>query len=196
MRFRLFGLILASALLSAPAAWAASYTLDADHTTIQFKIRHLLTPVAGSFNQLEGSFDYEPDHPESWKVQAVIQAASIDTRVSQRDEHLRSADFFEAEKYPTITFESRKISGYDKAAGAAKLEGDLTIRGITRPVILDLEIHGVADDPWGNTRAGFTATGKINRKDFGLNWNQALETGQLLVGEEVQILLEVEGIRQ
>ena len=193
MRPRTSALVLAAALLAAaPAAWATTYTIDRDHTTIGFKIRHLFSQVQGTFDQFEGTFTYVPGKPEEWKASAVIQAASIDTRVEKRDTHLRSPDFFDVETYRTLTFTGTKVT--DITPTSAKLQGELTIHGVTKPVILDLAIHGEGKDPWGNIRSGFTATTTINRKDFGLTWNQALETGQLLVGEEVVITLEVEGI--
>lgn len=177
---------------AAPAAWATTYTIDADHTTVGFKIRHLFSRVSGTFDQVEGSFDYVPDKPELWKTSATIQAASINTRHAARDKHLRSKDFFEVDTYPTITFTSTGVS--DATVTGATLNGLLTIHGVQKPVMLDLEIHGEAKDPWGNQRSGFTASTTINRKEFGLNWNEAVETGQLLVGEEVEITLEVEGV--
>ncbi len=184
--------VLSLVLLSAPSVWAATYAIDTEHTSVTFKIRHLFSQVSGSFNQFEGTIDYEPGKPQTWKTEAVIQAASIDTNVAQRDKHLRSKDFFDAEKYPTLTFKSTKVT--EATAEGAKLQGDLTIHGVTKPAVLDLAIHGVGKDPWGNTRAGFTAKTKINRKDFGLDWNQAVETGGVLVGDEVEITLEVEGL--
>lgn len=183
-----------SILLSVPTVSAAAYTVDADHTTVSFKIRHILSYVQGRFNQFEGNFAYEPGKPETWRAEATIQVASIDTNVEQRDKHLRSPDFFDAEQFPTIAFRSTEVT--DTTETSAKLRGLLTIHGVEKPVVLDLEIHGVAKDPWGNTRASFTATTTINRKDFGVTWNQVLETGQLLVGEEVIITLEVEGVLQ
>jgi polyisoprenoid-binding protein YceI len=114
--------------------------------------------------------------------------------VAPRDAHLRSADFFDVEQHPTISFTSTQVT--DVAPTSAKLHGLLTIRGVEKPVVLDLKIHGVGNDPWGNTRSGFTATTTINRKDFGLTWNKAVESGQLLVGEDVDILIEVEGLLQ
>ena len=174
------------------AAWATTYTIDKDHTTISFKIRHLFSKVEGTFNEFEGTFDYVPSHPEQWKSTATIQAASIDTRVEKRDTHLRSKDFFEVETYPTILFKSTQVT--EITTTSAKLQGLLTIHGVEKPVVLDLAIYGEGKDPWGNIRSGFTAKTTINRKDFGLNWNKALETGQLLVGEEVEITLEVEGL--
>lgn len=194
MQMRVVIGVLVGFLLSAPAAGAATYRIDPDHTTVEFKIRHLLAYVRGTFNQFEGSFDYAPGQPEQWKANATVQAASIDTRVDKRDAHLRSPDFFAAEQYPTITF--RSTGATDVTPSGAKLHGILAIHGVEQPVVLDLTIHGVSQDPWGNERAGFTAATTINRKDFGLTWNQALETGQLLVGEEVDVILEVEGVAQ
>ena len=181
-------------LFAASPAFAATYKVDSDHTTVSFKARHLFSNVIGTFKQFEGTFDYEPGQPETWKVNATVQTASIDTNVTQRDNHLRSPDFFDAEKYPTLTFSSTKVT--DLAAGSAKLEGLLTIHGIGQPVVFDLTINGVGKDPWGNTRASFSATTKIDRKDFGLTWNKVLESGQLLVGDEITITLEVEGLLQ
>ncbi len=171
---------------------AATYTIDPDHSSITFKIRHLFSKTNGQFKQFKGTVDYEPGKPETWKTQAVIQAASIDTNVEPRDKHLRSKDFFEVETYPTLTFKSTKVT--DATAEGAKLHGDLAMHGVTQPVVMDLAIHGVGKDPWGNTRAGFTATTKVDRKDFGLTWNKAVETGGLLVGDEVEITLEIEGL--
>ena len=187
-------LLFCSLLGVSASAHAAAYKLDPDHTSITFKIRHLLSWVSGSFDQFEGTFEYEPGKPELWKANAVIQAASIDTGVQQRDEHLRKKDFFEVETYPTIAFESTKAAAVSETA--ARVEGNLTIHGVTRPVVLDVEILGEAKDPWGNEMAGFTATTTINRKDFGLTWNQAVEAGQFLVGDEVKITIEVTGIKQ
>ena len=186
----LFALFLTFSL--APCAFAASYAIDADHTTVSFKIRHLFSNVQGTFKQFEGSFDYEPGKPDQASAQAVIKTASIDTNVEGRDKHLRSADFFDAEKCPDMSFKSTKFA--EDSAESGRLEGVLTLHGVEKPVILDVQMHGAGSDPWGNTRAGFTATTKINRKDFGLNWNKTVEAGQLLVGEEVLITLEVEGI--
>ena len=171
---------------------AATYAVDPDHTAVSFKIRHLFSNVQGQFNKFEGTVDYEPGKPDTWKTSGTIDAATINTNVQERDKHLRSADFFDVEKYPTISFKSTKVT--DANDTGAKMEGLLTIHGVEKPVVLDVAIHGVGKDPWGNTRAGFTATTKINRKDFGLNWNEALEAGGVLVGEEVEINLEIEGI--
>jgi len=192
MRRLLTAAAILTCALGVQPAWAATYTLDADHTAVSFKVRHLFSYVRGTFNQFEGTFEYEPGAPDTWKANAVIQADSIDTRVKERDKHLRSKDFFEVDKFPAITFVSTKVT--DVTPEGAKLHGDLTIHGVTRPVVLDLAIHGAGKDPWGNVRSGFTATTAINRKDFGLTWNQALEAGKVLVGDEVEITIEVEGL--
>ena len=180
-----------SALVSS-AAWATTYTIDKDHSTVAFKIRHLFSNVQGTFNEFEGHFDYVPGHPEQWKATATIQAASIDTRVEKRDQHLRSKDFFDVETYPTLTFQSTSVT--DVTETSATLHGTLTMHGVQQPVVLNLEIHGEGKDPWGNMRSGFAATTKLTRKDFGIVWNKAMETGQLLLGDEVEVLLDIEGI--
>lgn len=176
------------------AAFAAEYVIDADHTAISFKVKHLLSNVQGQFKEFEGKFTYDPEKPETWKVEAVIYAGSIDTNNAERDKHLRSKDFFDVENIATITFKSTSVT--DVTSTNAKLHGLLTIHGVEKPVVLALEVLGVEKDPWGNVAAGFTATTKINRKDFGLTWNQVLETGGVLVGEEVTITLDVAGLLQ
>ncbi len=176
------------------SAQAATYKVDLDHSTISFKIRHLFSNVMGVFRQFEGTFDYDPGKPETWKVNATVQAASIDTNVKERDNHLRTKDFFDVAAFPTLTFVSTGVT--DVAGESAKLNGNLTIHGVEKPVVFDLIINGVGKDPWGNVRASFTAVTKINRKDFGLIWNKVVESGQLLVGEEVTITLEAEGLLQ
>ncbi len=194
MRHRIASLLAVCILTAAPPAWCAAYKIDPDHSAVTFKIRHLFSKVSGTFNEFSGSFVYEPDHPEQWSAEAVVQTASINTRVEARDKHLRSADFFDVEKVPTMTFKSTQVT--DATPTAAKLHGILTLHGVERPVILDLQILGEGKDPWGNVRAGFTAATTINRKEFGIIWNKVGETGQLLLGEDVDILLEVEGVKQ
>ena len=191
---RHFGVLLAGLFLLSfsQAAQAAVYKVDPDHSSVSFKIRHLLSNVTGHFKVFEGQIEYEPGKPETWKTTGSIDAASIDTNVPERDKHLRSADFFDVEKFTKIEFRSTGVREANETS--AKLDGLLTLHGIEKPVTLDVEIHGVGKDPWGNVRAAFSATTKIDRKDFGLSWNQALETGQWLVGEEVVITIEAEGI--
>lgn len=178
-------------LMSLPAlSQAMTYEIDRAHSTVSFKVRHLLTKVRGRFDAFKGTLEYVKGKPKSWKVNAEIEANSINTNLPDRDKHLRSADFFEVKKYPKIMFKSKKIKNVK--GNRAKLHGDLTIHGVTKPVVLDMEIGGIAKDPWGNTKAAFSAVTKINRKDFGLVWNKVLETGGVLVGEEIEIELEIE----
>jgi polyisoprenoid-binding protein YceI len=194
MKFsKLFSFFFLSLFLLSGLSYGATYDLDVDHTTVGFKIKHLLSWTKGQFNEFKGTFEYDPEKPEASKVEAAVKVGSIDTNVPQRDTHLKSKDFFDAEQFPEMTFKSTKFTpeGKDKA----KLEGLLTIHGVEKPVVFDVDVLGVAKDPWGNVRAAFTAETKINRKDFGLGWNKTLETGQFLVGEEVTITLEVEGIQ-
>jgi polyisoprenoid-binding protein YceI len=178
---------------AAVPALAADFQLDPAHSSIQFQVRHLgISKVRGEFTDFDASFSYEPGKPASWQAEATIQATSIDTQNEQRDTHLRSPDFFDVAEYPTITFKSTGIEMTGE--NTARLKGNLTIRGVTKPVVLDLETSGTIVDPWGNTRAGFSASGTINRQDFGLTWNKVLETGGLVVGNDVGIAIEIEGI--
>ena len=166
------------------------WNIDPSHSTAEFSVRHMMiTNVKGRFGKLEGTVEYDPAHPELSKFEATIDATSIDTRDEKRDAHLRSADFFDVEKNPKLTFTSREIK---RTADGFTAIGDLTMHGITKPVTL--EIEGPTEetkDPWGNTRIGASAHAKINRKDWGLNWNAALEAGGVLVGETVKITLEI-----
>ncbi|RMD85203.1 MAG: polyisoprenoid-binding protein [Candidatus Dadabacteria bacterium] len=190
---KIAGALLTIVLAVPAAASAKTYKVDPDHTTVAFRIRHLFSYVEGRFKQFEGRIEFDPKTPEKTRVQGSILVASIDTGVPERDKHLRSKDFFDVEKYPRITFESTRVSDIDPKAMKAKLHGKLTIHGVTRDVVLDVAFLGEGKDPWGNTKAGFTARGKINRKDFGLGWNEVLETGGLLVGEEVELRVDAEG---
>lgn len=194
---RIVTCLLSSSLLLALVAQASagSFTLDRAHSAVEFKVKHMMiSKTRGEFGDFTASFDFEPGEPESWRVEATIQAASLDTRNEDRDKHLRSEEFLFVEKYPTITFVSTGVEMVGDRE--AKLAGDLTIRGVTRPVVLDLEVRGMVDDPWGNTKAGFAVSGKINRKDFGLTWHKVLETGGLVVSDEVEIIIEIEGSLQ
>ncbi len=185
--------LVAALALVTPAAFAANtYDLDASHSSAQFAVRHMMvTNVRGEFTRLSGTLTLDEKNLKSSKVEAVIDAKTINTREDKRDEHLRSADFFDVEKHPQITFTSTefKKAGKDKY----KVKGNLTLRGVTRAVVLDVELPSVeAKDPWGNIKRGATATTTVNRKDFGLTWNQALETGGVMVGEEVKITLDLQ----
>lgn len=188
-----FSLFILSLTLAVGSANAAVYKIDKEHTSVSFKIKHLLSQVQGQFNEFDGSFNYDPEKPEASNVEATVNTASIDTNVAARDKHLKSKDFFDVEKFPSMTFKSTAFK--PESAEKAKLEGNLSIHGVEKPVVFEVDIHGVAKDPWGNVRSAFTAVTRINRKDFGLNWNQALETGGVLVGEEVTITLEIEGLQ-
>lgn len=194
MTHRSIALSFLGLFLAFGTASAATYDVDVQHSTVGFKIKHLLSNTQGQFTRFSGVVNYEPGQPASWSAEGTIETASIDTNVEKRDEHLRSADFFEADKYPTISFKTVKV--LESTDTTAKIEGILTMHGVEKPVVLDVTIHGIAADPWGNTRIGFTAETRINRKDFGLGWNKALETGGVLVGEEVVITLEIEGIQK
>ncbi len=172
----------------------AVWKIDPTHTHAEFGVRHLMiSTVKGHFTDVAGTVVVEDADPTTAQVDVTIGVTSIDTRVEPRDQHLRSADFFDAERFPTITFRSTKV----ERVGDERYEvtGDLTIRDVTRPVTLDVEGLGGVRDPWGNERAGYTATARVDRKDFGLNWNQALETGGFVVGDEVKLGLEVELVR-
>lgn len=177
------------------AAQAAEYAIDPAHSTIGFQIRHLtISKVNGKFDAFKGGFTFVKDDPSSWQAEVSIDAASINTGNEKRDEHLRSTDFFDVARFPTITFKSTAVSM--KEGNEGTVTGDLTMHGVTRSVTLDVEFLGEVNDPWGNERAGFSLRGKINRQDFGLTWSKALETGGFVVGDEVKLLIEVEGVKK
>ncbi len=170
------------------------YAIDPAHTSVEFLVRHMmLAKVRGRFTGVTGSFAVPQEGTLPSEIEAHIDASTIDTREEQRDAHLKSADFLDAANFPTLDFVGSKIEG---SGESFTLHGNLTIHGVTRPVALEVSFEGRATDPWGNQRVGFTAHTKIARKDFGLTWNQALETGGVLVGDEVRIELNVEGILQ
>jgi polyisoprenoid-binding protein YceI len=159
-----------------------------------FQVRHLLTKVRGRFSDFEGTVQFDDANPAQSSVNFTIQATSIDTSEADRDKHLRTADFFDVETFPTITFHSTRITS--TGDGGYDVVGDLTIHGVTREVTLPVSHLGKAKDPWGNERMGFEAETTINRKDFGLSWNAALETGGFLVGDEVKIQLQIQAVGQ
>ena len=190
-------IIVAAMILAIPyAAVASTWNIDPDHSNFGFKIKHLMVSnVKGNFEKYSGIVEINDKDMTKSKVEVTIDTNSVNTNVKKRDDHLRSADFFDVAKYPTITFVSKKVTvvGPDKL----KVTGDFTLHGVTKEVVLDLEgPTAESKDPWGNIRKGATATTKINRKDYGLMWNQALETGGVLVGDEVDITLEVEMIKK
>jgi polyisoprenoid-binding protein YceI len=172
-----------------------SWKIDPAHSEINFTVRHLMiSNVRGRFEKFSGDINFDIDNPAASTLDVSIDAASINTKEPQRDGHLRSPDFFDAEKFPSLTYKGTRFEVLDPSHG--KIYGDLAIRGVAHQVVLDVEYSGMAKSPWGNTSAGFSATTKINRKDWGLNWNQALESGGVLVGDEIKIAIEVEIIQQ
>ena len=177
-------------------AGAATYQLDTDHSSIQFKIRHLtVSNVTGTFNKIKGTASVEGEDLATLKVEVTIDAASVDTGHQKRDEHIRTADFLDVAKYPTITFVSKKVVKAEP--GKLRITGDLTLHGVTREITVDLEgPTPEIKDPWGNFRRGATGTAKIDRRDFGITWNKALDTGGLVVGNEVGIQVDIEWVRK
>ena len=169
-----------------------TYSIDKAHSEVSFQVRHLLTKVRGRFSDFNGTIEFDVENPERSLVDVEIRAASIDTNERDRDAHLRSADFFDVEKIPVLTFRSTKIRRYSDERFA--VTGDLTIHGVTRSVSFEASLLGTAKDPWGNERIAFEAETTINRKDFGLTWNAALETGGFLVGDDVKISLSVQAV--
>ena len=173
----------------------SKYQIDPSHSTANFSVRHMMmAKVHGGFEKMTGTLDFDPQNPSKASVEIVIDAASISTRDSARDTHLKSADFFDIEKYPTLNFKSTKVEG---SGSDLKVVGDLTIHGVTKQVTL--EVEGPSEeikDPWGNLKIGASATTKIKRKDFGLTWNAALEAGGVLVGDDISITLDVQFVKQ
>jgi polyisoprenoid-binding protein YceI len=167
-----------------------TFTIDKAHSEVIFQVRHLVTKVRGRFDDFEGTLQLDEATPANSSVQFTINAQSIDTNIGDRDTHLRSADFFDVEKFKTITFKSKRMTS--KGGDNYDVVGDLTIRGTTKEITLPVTHLGKAKDPWGNEKLGFEAEYTVNRKDFGLNWNAALETGGFLVGDDVKISLSIQ----
>ena len=177
-----------------PTTLTGNYAIDPSHSRIGFVARHaMVTKVRGSFNEFDGSGYFDAENPADSHLQLTIQAASIDTRNADRDGHLRSNDFFDMDTYPEITFASTAVEQVD--AENYRVTGDLTIKGVTKPVTVDFEYTGTAVDPYNNQRIGFEGKTTINRKDWGVNWNAALEAGGVLVSEKVTLEFEVSAIR-
>jgi polyisoprenoid-binding protein YceI len=172
-----------------------AWTIDTSHSEIIFSVRHMMiSKVRGRFEKFTGTVNFDEANPAASSVEVQIEAGSINTNDEKRDGHLTSADFLDTATFPQITFVSKSVEVVDASTG--RITGDLTIRGVTKEVVLTTEYSGQAKSPWGTTSAGFSAETKINRKDWGLNWNVALETGGVLVGEEVTIQIEVEIVKQ
>jgi polyisoprenoid-binding protein YceI len=172
----------------------ASWTFDTTHSKASFAVKHMMvTTVRGSFEQLEGKIEYDPANPSAATVEVQIPAASIDTGVTDRDNHLRSPDFLDVANHPMLTFKSSQVE--PTGGETARITGDLTIRGVTREVVIDAEFLGLQTDPFTKAqKAGFSGETKINREDYGLMWNVALEAGGVLVGKEVRIFLDVQAV--
>ena len=175
-------------------AETARWNLDPDHSTIEFRVTHMVvSKTTGRFMDYAGFIDLDAEASIVKAIEATIKTGSVNTNHEKRDAHLRSADFFDVEHYPTITF---KMKSYKKTTEGYTAVGDLTLHGVTKEITLAGQYNGATKDPWGNTRAGFSAEGKLNRKDFGMVWNKTLDSGGLVVGDEVQIRLDIECIKE
>jgi polyisoprenoid-binding protein YceI len=184
----------ALSLLAALPLRAETFAIDASHSEVGFQVRHLVSQTRGRFNDFAGTVDLDPKNLASSSVDFKIKATSIDTNVADRDKHLRGADFFDVEKYPEITFKSKSV----KAAGndTYNVTGTLTMHGVSKDITLPVTYLGQAKDPWGNTRAGFEAATTLNRKDFGIVWNKALDAGGAMLGDDVKININLETVKK
>ncbi|HEU4521810.1 MAG TPA: YceI family protein [Thermoanaerobaculia bacterium] len=190
-----FKVALVAALLAATPLFAAdTFKVDKSHSSADFKIRHMMSNVTGRFSDFDATIALDRGNPAASSVEFTINAASIDTANENRDKHLRSADFFEVEKYPAITFKSTKIT----PAGKDRFDvtGNLTMHGVTKEVTLPVTFLGFGKDPWGNERAGFEIETTLNRKDYGLNWNKALDQGGVLLADDVKVSIALEAVKQ
>ncbi len=188
MKKSLLATVLAGLFIASSCASAAVYKVDPSHTAVGFSVKHMMiSTVSGKFSDFNGTYDLNKGIFKS--LSGHIKTASVDTGIAKRDDHLRSADFFDAANFPDMTFTM-------KSATKTKMTGNLTIRGVTKKEVLNIEMGGVITDPWGNQRSGFVLSGKVNRKDFGLNWNKAIEAGGFVVGDDVKLIIEVEGIEE
>ncbi|MBI5507684.1 MAG: polyisoprenoid-binding protein [Deltaproteobacteria bacterium] len=186
----------AAVVLVAPAlAFAATYDLDPVHTTVSFSVRHMMvTNVRGEFQKVSGTIEYDAKNPQKSVIKVAIDPATISTRDEKRDAHLKSPDFFDVAKFPTMTFESTKVEA--AAKGKLKVTGKLTMRGITKEIVLDVDGPSAElKDPWGNIKIGASATATVNRKDWGVSWNATLDAGGVVVGDEVKIQLDIEAAK-
>lgn len=178
-------------LVGMGAAHASAWEIDGVHSAANFSVRHMMVSnVRGDFSKLTGTLNIDDKDITKSSVEATIDVNSINTREPKRDAHLKGPDFFDAAQFPTLTFKSKKVESL--GSGKLKVTGDLTIHGVTKPVVFDVELSPEVKDPMGNLKRGATATTKINRKDFGLSWNKTLETGGVIIGEEVAITIDVE----
>lgn len=182
-----------AALSTGVGAETARWDVDPDHSIIEFRVAHMVvSKTAGRFMDYSGFVDMDPDAKTFRAIEATINTASVNTNQEKRDAHLRNADFFDVEKFPTMTY---KMKSYKKQGDGYTAVGDLTLRGVTKEITLVGNFNGVTKDPWGNQRAGFNGEGKLNRKDFGMVWNKTLDNGGLVVGDDVHIRLDIECIK-
>jgi len=192
MKFRT--LAVAAFLVTASSLFADTFVVDKAHSEATFQVRHMMSKVTGKFEDFGGRINIDRAKPSSSSVEFNIKTASVNTGVADRDKHLRTADFFDAEKYPEITFKSTKIAA-TKKKDVYDVTGDLTMRGVTKHVTIPVEFGGFGKDPWGNERAGFSLTTTVNRKDYGINWNQALDNGGFLLSDDVTINVNLEAVK-
>lgn len=179
-------------MTTAVATAVRTYDIDKAHSEVTFQVRHLLTKVRGRFADFAGTIAFDPEAPEASSLKLTINAASIDTNQPDRDAHLRSADFFATDQFPALTFHSTRVARRGRDEGEYDVTGDLTIHGVTKTITVPVTYLGVAKDPWGNEKAGFEAEATLDRRDFGLTWNAALEAGGFLVGDEVRVRFDVQ----
>ncbi len=185
--------VLLASLPPESRAEMARWNVDPDHSLIEFRVAHMVvSKTSGRFNDYTGFIDMDADTKTIKTIEATISTASVNTNHKKRDTHLRNADFLNVKQFPRMTY---KLKSYQKQGHTYQIVGDLTLRGVTKDVVLVGTLNGVTNDPWGNTRAGFSAEGKLNRKDFGMIWNKTLDSGGLVVGNEVQIRLEIECVK-
>ena len=189
MKFK--SMFIALIAVAALPLFADTYTIDKDHSEATFQVRHLVSRVSGKFEDFTGSINLDPKNPAASSVEFKIKTASINTGVTDRDQHLRTPDFFDAAKYPEITFKSTSIKPSGKK-DVYSVTGNLTMRGVTKQVTLPVEFLGFGSDRWGNDKAGFALTTTVNRKDYGINWNKALDNGGVLLGDDVDISINLE----
>ena len=193
MAYAATGILLAGLPLNAGAE-TARWEIDPDHSLIEFRVSHMVvSKTSGRFTDYKGFIDMDTDAKTIHAVEATINAASVDTNHDKRDAHLRNPDFLDVKQYPTMTY---KMKSAKQQGDSYTIIGDFTLRGVTREIILVSTFNGVTKDPWGGTRAGFSAEGKLNRKDFGMTWDKTLDNGGLIVGNEVQVRLDIECIKQ
>jgi polyisoprenoid-binding protein YceI len=194
MKIKRFAAVFVLALVTTPLFAADTFVIDKVHSEATFQVKHLMSKVTGKFDDFAGSIDIEPNSPAASSVVFTIKTASINTGVGDRDKDLRSANFFDAEKNPEITFKSTGIKATDQK-DVYNVTGDFTMHGVTRRVLIPVEFLGYAKDPWGNTRAGFSISTKVNRKDYGMNWNKALDNGGYLLSDDVAININIEAVK-